>query len=168
MNFFELGLSERDAKNCLHHRGEIVLVDIVLECHENGILTQSTIEAENPFLKSLGEEKVFPTYQCIELIAQSLGCYQKILQSRMTKDGIPKIGFLLSARNFEILKPYAKVGQKIFTQVELTTQDVNGFGVCEGKVYFDCVAEENLACHSSVSVLSPKEDIRDFLRRENA
>ena len=168
MNFFELSLSERDAKNCLHHRGEIVLVDVVLECHEIGILTQSVIKAENPFLKTLLEEKVFPTYQCIELIAQSLGCYQKILQSRMAKDEKPKIGFLLSARNFEILKPYAKVGQKILTQVELTTQDANGFGVCEGRVYFDCIAEENLACYSNVSVLSPKEDIRDFLRRENA
>lgn len=156
-----------NAKHCLHHRGKIVLVDEVLECYESGVLTQTIIHADNPFLQTNGEERIFPMFQGIELIAQSLGCYQRILNLRDMRDEKTKIGFLLSARNFEIFHPYAKIGQRILTLVEITTQDEHGFGVCEGKIYFDCICSDYLACRSSVSVLSPKEGVLEFLGRKN-
>lgn len=50
--YFKLTPNEKIAKNCLHHRGEIVLLDEVISCHLNGILTQSTIRKNNAFLSS--------------------------------------------------------------------------------------------------------------------
>lgn len=164
--FFKLTANEKNARNCLHHRGEIVLVDHVLECHGNRILTQTTINANHLFLTDFEGEKVFPLYQSIELIAQSLACYQKIYNSNLNQYKKPKIGFLLSARNFEIFTPFAKNGQTLLTEVEITTQDENGFGVCEGRVFFDCLRKENLACQSSVSVLSPEGNFKDFIKED--
>lgn len=161
---FELTPMQKDARNCLHHRGDIVLVDDILECYQDGIITQSIITSSNPFLKT--KEQIFPMFQGIELIAQSLGCYQKILHSHKGLISKPRIGFLLSARNFEILMPFAKVGQKLITQVEITTQDESGFGVCEGKIFFDNMEEGQLACRSSVSVLCPNEGIQEFIRNK--
>lgn len=162
--YFKLTSSQKIAKNCLHHQGEIVLLDQVVSCHLNGILAQTTIKEDNAFLIYLNEEKVFPLYQSIELIAQSLGCYQKIYNTNVEgRENKAKIGFLLSARNFELFSPYAKIGQTLLVQVEITTQDESGFGVCEGKIFLDTIDEKNLLCQSSVSVLSPKGNFIDFL-----
>lgn len=71
---------------------------------------------------------------------------------------------MLSARNFELFTPYVKIGQTILVQVEITTQDESGFGVCEGKVFLETLDEKNLLCQSSVSVLSPQGDFKNFLK----
>lgn len=166
MKNFHLYPSQQEARNCLYHRGDIVLIDRVLKCSSESILTQSLITLDNLFLKSLGEMQVFPTYQSIELIAQSLGCYQRIYQSHLGNQEKPKIGFLLSVRNFEILIPYVNVGQLLFTEVSLSTQDINGFSVCDGRIFCDTLEEKNLICHSSVSVFSPQES-SEFLRKND-
>lgn len=163
--YFELTPNEKIAKNCLYHQGEIILLDNVINCHTNGVLTQTTIKENNAFLMDFNGEKVFPLHQSIELIAQSLGCYQKILNAHLNnEEKKTKIGFLLSARNFELFMPYAKIGQKLLIQVEITTQDESGFGVCNGKIFLDTLEEKNLLCQSNVSVLSPQGDFRSFIK----
>lgn len=163
--YFELTPNEKNAKNCLHHRGEIVLLDKVISCYLNGVLTQSTIRKDNAFLSNFNGKRVFPLYQSIELIAQSLGCYQKILHAHTgNEDKKAKIGFLLSARNFELFTPYVEIGQTLLIQVKITTQDESGFGVCDGKVFLETLDEKNLLCQSSVSVLSPQGDFKNFLK----
>lgn len=155
---------DKDAKTCLYHRGKVVMLDKVLSCSQTEIFTKMLIKQDNAFLKSYQDTKVFPMYKSVEIMAQSLGCYQKILQSHQAAmECEPKIGFLIGVRNFMIKKPYVAIGQELFTCATLSLQDESGFGVYDCEIFLDEVKEESVA-KATLSVLSVQTKFEEWIK----
>lgn len=156
MNSFE-DYKYKKCKHLLFHGNDIVLIDRVIECSENYIIVNANLDKDSPFLDTYNGLKVFRTYKSIEMMAQSLGCFQYINMS-MHGEGKAKIGFLLGARKFEIFIPHTVYNQELFIETRLSVQNDDGFGVYDSIIYAGSIAENNKAASALLSVLSPKDD----------
>lgn len=156
MNSFE-DYKYKKCKHLLFHGNDIVLIDKVIECSENYIIVNANLDKDSPFLDTYNGLKVFRTYKSIEMMAQSLGCFQYINMS-MHGEGKAKIGFLLGARKFEIFIPHTVYNQELFIETRLSVQNDDGFGVYDSTIYVESIGENNKAASASLSVLSPKDD----------
>ena len=154
-------------ENLLYHGRGIVLIDKVLECSEQGIKVSAVIAEDNPFLDVYNGIKIFPVYKTVEMMAQSLGCYRKILSEFCGEAPKARIGFLLGARRFDIEYPYINIGDALVIHSVQTIRDNNGFGVYECAVYKKEFSESDcIVAKASLSVLSPDEDFLDSVRAD--
>lgn len=132
-------------ENLLPHSKNMVLVDEILSCDGAKISTKSKIK-ESPFLKN-GK---FPSYQLIEIMAQTLGIYR----SQNSKNGAQNLAFLVGSRKFEIFKNELEINDEIITKAALSIQDENGFGVWD----CECFLNEKLIARAILSVLNPSAE----------
>ena len=95
-----------------------------------------------------------PTYKSIELMAQSLGIFRALNE----KGSGSKLGFLLGARRFKILRPFIMNEARI--KVAVSMQDSSGMGV------YDCEVFENdaLIATASISALNPSADFLSHIK----
>ena len=95
-----------------------------------------------------------PTYKSIELMAQSLGIFRALNE----KGSGSKLGFLLGARRFKILRPFIMREARI--KVAVSMQDSSGMGV------YDCEVFENdaLIATASISALNPSADFLSHIK----
>ncbi len=156
MNSFE-DYKYKKCKHLLFHGNDIVLIDKVIECSENYIIVNANLDKDSPFLDTYNGLKVFRIYKSIEMMAQSLGCFQYINMS-MLGEGKAKISFLLGTRKFEIYIPHIEYNQELFIETKLSVQNNDGFGVYDSTIYIGSIADDNKAASAVLSVLSPKDD----------
>ena len=137
----------------LPHSGAMVLIDEIIEVGEDFIITKSIVKNHTEFCECVdsgdfGANLALPTYKSIELMAQSLGIFRALNESGSGS----KLGFLLGARRFKILRPY--IANWAIIKVTLSMQDNSGMGV------YDCEVFENdtLIATASISALNPNDD----------
>lgn len=156
MNSFD-DYKNKKCRHLLFHGNDIVLIDKVIECSDNYIIVNANLDKDTPFLDMYNGLQVFRTYKSIEMMAQSLGCFQYINMS-MQGEGKAKIGFLLGARKFDIFLPHIEYNKELFIETKLSVQNDDGFGVYDSVVYVESIDEKNKAASAVLSVLSPKDD----------
>lgn len=165
-------MNYKSIESYLPHSGEMVLIDEIIEVGADFIITKSIIknhaifcevcdsgESMGESAESQGESKsvvdssdsqklAFPTYKAIELMAQSLGVFRALNE----KGSGSKLGFLLGARRFEILRPF--IFSEARVKVVVSMQDSSGMGV------YDCEVFENgdLVATASMSALNPNAE----------
>ncbi|MCH5322622.1 MAG: thioester dehydrase [Helicobacter sp.] len=137
-------------EDLMPHSGEMVLIDEILEIKEDFICVLAQINEDNAFL----ENRVFPTYKTLEMMAQSLVAFR----GKGDEKNRNKLGFLLSTRYFEIFKPFVEVGDKIIIKTNITMQDNEGLGIYESKAYL----RDELIASATLSVLNPNDE---FLKK---
>ena len=137
----------------LPHSKEMVLVDNVLEVNETHIITISQVRENNSFLL----DGVLPTYCLIEIMAQSLGVWRGLSD---TKSG-NKLGFVLGTRGFKIYRPLISVGECIYTKVVISTQDVSGVGI------YECESSDesgNMIATAKLTALNPSQSMLEQIK----
>ena len=171
----------KNCKDLLYHGQGIVMIDKVLECSEDRVVVNANFKEDFKYLETLNNEIIFPTYKSIEMMAQSLGCYQYILlsiqdefehgknnkeivESSISNKKNIKIGFLLGVRKFEIIKPYVHYNQELFIKTILTIQNENGFGVYDSFIYINSFNDNNIIAKATLSVYSPEDNFLDNVR----
>jgi len=152
----------------LPHSGDMLLVDRVLAYSDSCIITQSIISPNNAFLD--GDR--FYVFQGMEIMAQSLGA----LRGLFMKSQSTKLGFVLSVRNMEILKPCVQIDDSLITIATLSLQDEEGFGAYECEMYLKDIKDikqsqdtlntlkkqllpKHLILKANLSVLNPSQAI---------
>ena len=137
----------KSIENLIPHSGVMVLVDEIIEVTDEVICVKSTITENNAFL----EDGVFPTFKTLEMMAQSLAVFRSYMDSQKGN----KLGFLLGARKFEILKPYVQIGDSLLIKTKISMQDSSGLGVYDSQVYLG----EEMIAQATISVLNPNDTL---------
>jgi len=117
----------------LPHEPPMVLLDHIEDCGSDYVTTKIVIEKTSPFfVKNCGVR----SYVGIEYMAQTCGVFAG-LQSKEHDNPI-SLGFLLGTRNFNVKKPWFKLGESLYIHVkEIFRQEQMGvFDCCikDGKV----------------------------------
>lgn len=181
-------MSYKSVESYLPHSGEMVLIDEIIEVGADFIITKTIIKNHAIFcesLESMGESPslqgescgksskaqdsidsrdskhssqnfAFPTYKAIELMAQSLGIFRALNE----KGSGSKLGFLLGARRFEILRPY--IFSEARTKVVVSMQDSSGMGVYDCEIF----EGENLIARASISALNPSNEFLSQIKEQ--
>jgi predicted hotdog family 3-hydroxylacyl-ACP dehydratase len=137
------------------HSGAMVLVDDIVEKKDDFISVKTLIKHDNPFL----QDGKFPTFNTLEIMAQSLVVYRGLND----KGSNTRLGFLLGARRFEIIKPNLNIGDELITKTYIS-EDFDGMGVYESSVYVD----DKLVASASISVFNPsQEQLDQILKASN-
>lgn len=137
------------------HSGAMVLVDDIVEKKDDFISVKTLIKHDNPFL----QDGKFPTFNTLEIMAQSLVVYRGLND----KGSNARLGFLLGARRFEIIKPNLNIGDELITKTYIS-EDFDGMGVYESSVYVD----DKLVASASISVFNPsQEQLDQILKASN-
>lgn len=137
------------------HSGVMVLVDDIVEKKDDFISVKTLIKYDNPFL----QDGKFPTFNTLEIMAQSLVVYRGLND----KGSNARLGFLLGARRFEIIKPNLNIGDELITKTHIS-EDFDGMGVYESSVYVD----DKLVASASISVFNPsQEQLDQILKASN-
>lgn len=137
------------------HSGAMVLVDDIIEKKDDFISVKTLIKDGNPFLK----DDKFPTFNTLEIMAQSLVVYRGYNDQSSSN----RLGFLLGARKFEIIKPNLNIGDELITKTQIS-EDFDGMGVYESAVY----VENELVASARISVFNPsKEQLDEILKASN-
>lgn len=137
------------------HSGAMVLVDDIVEKKDDFISVKTLIKYDNPFL----QDGKFPTFNTLEIMAQSLVVYRGLND----KGSNARLGFLLGARRFEIIKPNLNIGDELITKTYIS-EDFDGMGVYESSVYVD----DKLVASASISVFNPsQEQLDQILKASN-
>lgn len=166
----------KSVESYLPHSGEMVLVDEIIEVGADFIITKTIIKNHTIFCEvcesaesseSMGESGesaestesqslAFPTYKAIELMAQSLGIFRALNE----KGSGSKLGFLLGARRFEILRPF--ILREARTKVVVSMQDSSGMGVYDCEIF----EGENLVARASISALNPSNEFLSQIKEQ--
>lgn len=174
-------MSYKSVESYLPHSGEMVLIDEIIEVGADFIITKTIIKNHAIFcesLESVGESSescgkaqdsidsrdskhssqnfAFPTYKAIELMAQSLGIFRALNE----KGSGSKLGFLLGARRFEILRPF--IVSEARTKVVVSMQDSSGMGVYDCEIF----EGENLIARASISALNPSNEFLSQIKEQ--
>ena len=137
------------------HSGAMVLVDDIVEKKDDFISVKTLIKHDNPFL----QDGKFPTFNTLEIMAQSLVVYRGLND----KGSNTRLGFLLGARRFEIIKPNLNIDDELITKTYIS-EDFDGMGVYESSVYVD----DKLVASASISVFNPsQEQLDQILKASN-
>lgn len=173
-------MTYKSVESYLPHSGEMVLVDEIIEVGADFIITKTIIKNHAIFCESIesmgesGESKsvadssesqgesgesqslAFPTYKAIELMAQSLGIFRALNE----KGSGSKLGFLLGARRFEILRPF--ILREARTKVVVSMQDSSGMGVYDCEIF----EGESLVARASISALNPSNEFLSQIKEQ--
>ena len=164
-------MNYKSVESYLPHSGEMVLIDEIIEVGADFIITKTIIKNHAIFcesLESVGESSescgessesqslAFPTYKAIELMAQSLGIFRALNE----KGSGSKLGFLLGARRFEILRPF--IVSEARTKVVVSMQDSSGMGVYDCDIF----EGEKLVARASISALNPSNEFLSQIKEQ--
>lgn len=119
-------------------------------------LSESQDSADSRDSKHSSQNFAFPTYKAIELMAQSLGIFRALNE----KGSGSKLGFLLGARRFEILRPY--ILSEARTKVVVSMQDSSGMGVYDCEIF----EGDNVVARASISALNPSNEFLSQIKEQ--
>lgn len=121
-----------------------------------GESSESQVSIDSRDSKHSSQNFAFPTYKTIELMAQSLGIFRALNE----KGSGSKLGFLLGARRFEILRPF--IVSEARTKVVVSMQDSSGMGVYDCEIF----EGENLIARASISALNPSNEFLSQIKEQ--
>ena len=112
------------------HAGRMVLIDQILEFSEHGIVCQSTIREDNPYL---GSDRQVGPWIALEYLSQALAAHSG-LEARERGES-PSVGFLLGTRKFKNHSGERfRIGQSLRISARRTWQQ-SGMALCEGAIH---------------------------------
>ena len=126
------------------------------ESIESPSLRGESIESIESSESTQSQYFAFPTYKAIELMAQSLGIFRALNE----KGSNSKLGFLLGARRFEILRPF--ILSEARTKVAVSMQDSSGMGVYDCEIF----EGENVVAVASISALNPSNEFLSQIKEQ--
>lgn len=133
------------------HRQPMLLLDDVLSVDEQRAVCQSKITQDHLFFDP--EIQGVYSWIGIEMMAQACGVLARV-QGRRSLDEKPRLGFLLSVRNFKAEKPYFTIdtiltimAQKVYIDSSLGS--------------FDCQIKsgQSILATASINALEPTDEI---------
>jgi len=128
------------------HEAPMILVDRVVSCDDDSIMTAIHITSDTPFLQ---DDRV-PSYVVIEYMAQSIAAYSG-LQAKEAHKTV-KIGFLLGTRKLELKTAHFQLGDEIIIEASPLYNDGE-------MASFDCSAkhEGQVVAIARLNVYQPNE-----------
>lgn len=144
--------SKEKIKSLLPHKEPMILIDTLKECDIKSFSGCCITEVGKHYNVALNDDYSLPTYALIEVMAQTTAAcisycnqYQKL--------PCPKIGFLLSVRDFKIRCTGPIQKGSILESVSETVYQENTFLQCYSKVY----ESNNLICEATLIVYIPQQ-----------
>ena len=111
------------------HRGDMLLVDRVVECDDHRVRAVYTVREAAWYLDS----GAMPAWLGIELMAQAIAAYSGFTKRAR---GLPPVqGYLLGSRKYRCAIPAFPVGAALHIVAERQYQEASGIGA------FDCFIE---------------------------
>ncbi|MFC6277251.1 ApeP family dehydratase [Psittacicella hinzii] len=133
----------------LPQSGAMIQVDRVLDYGANYIVTEFTIRPNNILL----EGDKFVNYSALEVMAQSIGCWEGC---RSYSQGKPiRLGYFLGSRKIDFYCDAIEIGTTLEIKVQLSLQDETGFGVFDVELFEK--ASQKLLIKAALNVYSPNK-----------
>lgn len=110
----------------LPHRGDMLLIDEILDYEPEAVRTRVHVRAGSPFCQAHG----VPAWVGLEYMAQTMGVYSGI--ELLQRGGQPRIGFLIGTRRYEAAVPAFAIGVDLEISARVTLWDDDQLFV------FDC------------------------------
>ncbi|MGC3979837.1 MAG: hypothetical protein QM808_01080 [Steroidobacteraceae bacterium] len=111
----------------LPHEGRMLLIDELLEQHDEGIVTALTIRADSVMCDGVTG---VPAWVGMEYMAQTACAYSGVNQARSGEQ--PSISLLLGTRSYKALVPVFALGARLIVDARLIVRDDDDLAV------FDC------------------------------
>ena len=137
------------AENFMPHSKPMALIDSVLECYPDRVITRVDISDASLFSR----DGMIPAWVGIEYMAQSCAAWSGIISKQNSQlKQKPPIGYLLGTRQYSALCSGFYVGDALFIYAECLLQSEDGLGS------FDCRIERNseVVATARLSVYQPK------------
>lgn len=133
----------------LAHRSPMILVDELIDYHDDGGRCTVTISPNSAFYDD--ESKGVDSYIGSEYMAQTIAAYAGALA--LDNGEQVKIGFLLGTRKFESFTPIFHLGQRLEITVTKLIQEDSGLSV------FDCaiLGKKEVLAQAKINVFQPNE-----------
>lgn len=110
------------------HRGQICLLDRLLEVSDNDLLAEVIPRADNLFARQQG----IPAWVGIEWLAQAVAAWAGV-QSALRHEA-PRIGFLLGTRRYRCEPAYFTFNQPVRARIVPDFRADNGLGAFNGSL----------------------------------
>lgn len=116
----------------LPHRGDMVLLDELLEYGDERVVCAVTIRSDSLLCEA---GKGVPAWVGVEYMAQTASTFAGIPEA---KAGIPaSICLLLGARRYEAVEPYFPIGARLRVVADLQFRDENDLAAFDCEIYSD-------------------------------
>jgi predicted hotdog family 3-hydroxylacyl-ACP dehydratase len=140
----------------LPHRGQMLLLDRVLEAEPGRMVCAVTIRPESPFCR----EGRVAAYVGIEYMAQTVGAL--VGWHERQSGGAVKTGFLVSVRKYACAVNDFPVGATLHIEARENWRDDEGLGVMDCRIYHPADPANKLAAEARLTAFQPK-DLRAYL-----
>ena len=140
----------------LPHETPMILLDEIIDYDATSLRAAVAITSSSMFLERGG----VPAYVGLEYMAQACGAHAGALSREA---GAPaQIGFLLGTRQYKILTPWFRIGDRLTVSVNMTYSDseMGSFG-CR------IDANDRLAAEAQLNVIQPRQDHPVLQRRRS-
>lgn len=114
------------------HRGNMLLIERVLEANEAGIKVAATVEPHAWYADADG---TMPAWIGIELMAQTIGAFVGL--NALTQGLPPKQGMLLGARSLTARLPGFPAGARLVVTATEVFQEANGLAAFDTAIELD-------------------------------
>lgn len=108
----------------LPHQGRILLIDELLEQHEDGIVTALTIRPDSVLCDGVTG---VPAWVGMEYMAQTACAYSGVYEARAGKS--PSISLLLGTRSYQTSVPVFPLGARLIISAQLLVRDDDDLAV---------------------------------------
>ena len=113
----------RNAGEFVLHSGQMLLLDTVIECHDDTTVCEWTVRESDAFIQ---DGNGIPAYVGVEYMAQCVAVHAGV---RAQVEGFgPPLGFLLGSRHFSASVAYLSVGEVYSATCDELIRDSNGMG----------------------------------------
>jgi predicted hotdog family 3-hydroxylacyl-ACP dehydratase len=123
----------------LPHEGRMLLIDELLERHDNGITTALTIRPDSVLCDGVTG---VPAWVGMEYMAQTACAYSGVDQARLGEP--PSISLLLGTRSYRALVPVFAIGTRMIISAQLLVRDDDNLVVFACSIR-DAVTQAELA-----------------------
>lgn len=143
-----------DLDELIRHRGDMSLLDEVVDHGDTWLEARATLTENNLFLT---DGKV-PAWVGIEYLAQAVAA---LMGTRATQEGGPaKMGFLVGTRKYQAQQPAFPVGSTLTVVVRESMMDETGLGVFDGQLTCRPPEGASFTAQARLSIFQP-DDYRD-------
>jgi len=129
-------------EDLLPHRGQMLLIDELLDWEESQARARLRLGEDHPFADASGR---VPTTVGLEMMAQTVAAWAG---ARGRRDGLaPRVGYLLACRSYQCSQPRFDAGAELTVTMYLEMRQDNGFGAYRGEIHQGerCLAQGRLS-----------------------
>lgn len=141
----------------LPHEGRMLLIDELIDQHDEGIVTALTIRADSVLCDGVG----VPAWVGMEYMAQTACAYSGVYEARAGKRA--SISLLLGTRSYKAMVPTFAIGTRLIISAQLKMRDEDDL------VVFQCTihdaATNNLLAVGDIKAIRPA-DIHALIKEQ--